>query len=158
MSTRFYTLQFNNVAVTAAQDLFALKVGASIPIKIHQFELNSESSTSPAELRVIIKRMTATVTMGTGGSTGLTPASIASSDTTCSITNAGTNNTSRATTSGSSTTLFAWGWNVLNGLLFVPPPEWMPTFQVNEGCIIGLETAPGGSTTMDGYVVFSELS
>lgn len=153
---RFYALQFNNVAVTAAQDLFAVRCGANVGITLHQFELNSESSSAPAELRVLVKRMSATVTLGSGGSVNQTPSQLTSTDTACSITSAGLNNTSRATTSGATTNLFAWGWNVLNGLLFVPAPEWRPTFAVSEALIIGLETAPGSSTTMDGYIVISE--
>jgi hypothetical protein len=155
---RFYALQFNNVSVSAAQDLFAVRCGANIGIKLHQFELNSESSTAPAELRVIIKRMTATVTLGSGGSTNQTPSPLLSTDAACSITNAGLNNTGRATTSGSTTNLFPFGWNVLNGLLFVPAPEWRPSFAVNEALIIGLETAPGSATTMNAYIVIEELT
>jgi len=153
---RYYTLSFNNVSVSAAQDLFALKCTASIGITLHQFEINSESSSAPAELRVIIKRFGATVTLGSGGSTNQTPNPLMSTDTACSITTAGLNNTARATTNGTNVTLFSWGWNVLNGLLFVPAPEWRPSFAVSEGCIIGLETAPGSATTMDAYIVFSE--
>lgn len=153
---RYYSIQFNNVSVSAAQDLFAFKIGTSIGITLHQFELNSESSTAPAELRVIIKRFGATVTLGSGGSVNQTPVALTSTDSTCSMATVGLNNTARATTNGTNVTLFSWGWNVLNGLLFVPAPEWRPSFAVSEGLIVGLETAPGSATTMDGYLVFSE--
>jgi len=152
---RPYVIQFNNIAVTAAQDLFNIAATSGMAFVLHQFELNSESSSSAAELRVVIKRMTATVTNGSGGSVA-TISALASTDAAATVTGR-TNDTTRATTSGSTTNLFPFGWNVLNGLLFCPPPEIRPTFGVSQNLLIGLETAPAASTTMDGYIVIEEL-
>jgi hypothetical protein len=152
---RPYVIQFNNVAVTAAQDLFNIASTSGMAFVLHQLELNSESSSSAAELRVVIKRLTATVTNGSGGGAA-TISALSSTDATATVTGR-INDTTRATTSGSTTNLFSFGWNVLNGLLFCPPPEIRPTFGISQNLLIGLETAPGSSTTLNGYVVIEEI-
>lgn len=153
--SRPYVIQFNNISVSAAQDLFNIAATGSMAFVLYQFELNSESSSTAAELRVVLKRLTATVTNGSGGASA-TISPLSSTDAAATITGR-TNDTTRATTTGSTTNLFPFGWNVLNGLLFVPPPELRPTFAPNQNLLIGLETAPGSATTMDGYVVIEEL-
>lgn len=153
--SRPYVIQFNNVAVTAAQDLFNIAATSGMAFVLYQFELNSESSSAAAELRVIIKRLTATVTNGSGGSSA-TISPLYSTDGAATVTGR-TNDTTRATTNGTTTNLFSFGWNVLNGLLFCPIPEIRPVFGLSQNLLIGLETAPGSSTTMDGYIVIEEL-
>jgi hypothetical protein len=152
---RPYVIQFNNVAVTAAQDLFNIAATSGMAFILHQFELNSENSSSAAELRVVVKRLTATVTNGSGGGVA-TISPLAPTDAAATVTGR-INDTTRATTTGSTTNLFPFGWNVLNGLFFCPPPEIRPIFSISQNLLIGLETAPGTSTTMNGYVVIEEI-
>jgi hypothetical protein len=154
--SRPYVIQFNNVSVSAAQDLFNVAATSGMSFMLHQFELNSENSSSAAELRVVIKRLTATVTNGSGGSAATISPIGSSLDTTATVTGR-LNDTTRATTSGTTTNLFPFGWNVLNGLFFCPPPEIRPVFGLSQNMLIGLETAPASATTMNGYVVIEEL-
>lgn len=153
--SRFYTVQFNNVAITAAQDLFNVAATSGMAFKLHQLEISADSATTAAELRVSLQRWTATVTNGSGGSAP-TPAPLLSTDSAATFT-ARTNDTTRSSNTGTKTILFEFGWNLLNGLIFVPAPEYRPSFAISQNMIIGLETAPGSSVTCDGYIVVEEL-
>jgi hypothetical protein len=152
---RVYTVQFNNVSISAAQDLFGIYCGANMAVKLWEFQLSADASTSAAELRLLIKRLPVTVTSGSGG-TAPTPGAILSSDAAATFT-ARANDTTRATTSGTAVNLFAASINVLNGWQFLPPPEYRPSFKPSEACIIGMEVAPGAATVFDGYCVVEEL-
>jgi hypothetical protein len=152
---RPYSVQFNNVSISAAQDLFGIYCGANMAVVLMEFQLSADASSAVAELRLLIKRLPATVTAGSGG-TAPTPAALGSSDSASTFT-ARANDTTRATTSGTAVNLFAASINVLNGWQFLPPPEYRPTFRPNEACIIGMEVAPGAATVFDGYVVVGEL-
>jgi hypothetical protein len=154
MMSRFYTIQFNAVTATAVQDLFNVAATSGMAFKLHQLELASDSATSSASVRVSIQRWTATVTNGSAG-TAPTALPMLSTDAAATIT-ARANDTTRATNSGTKSVLFEMGWNLLNGLIFVPAPEYRPSFAISQNMIVGLETAPA-STIIDGYAILEDI-
>ena len=66
--TRPYSVQFNNVSVSALQDLIAVYCGANMAIELHGLDIGQITGTTVQNLRISLKRLAATVTAGTGGS------------------------------------------------------------------------------------------
>ena len=70
MGRRIYKSNFNAVSVgTAVQDLWLLKSGASNGIQLHRCDMSAASITTATQINVRLKRGTATVTVGSGGTT-----------------------------------------------------------------------------------------
>ena len=67
MGQRTYSTYFDNVAVSAIQDVLSLKAGAANGIELHTIELSAGGVTAPAEIRLTLRSVPATVTQGTGG-------------------------------------------------------------------------------------------
>jgi hypothetical protein len=152
--SRFYAVQFANVTASAAQDLFSVLATANMAFKLCEFQLSADAATAVAELRLSIKRLPATVTVGSGGS-AVTPQPMHSTTSAATIT-ARANDTTRATTSGTPVTLFSASINVLNGWQFLPPPEYRPAFAPSQALVIGMEVAPS-SVVFDAYAVLEEV-
>lgn len=152
--SRFYSIQFNNVSVSAVQDLFSVLSTANMAFKLCEFQLSADASTTVAELRLSIKRLPATVTVGSGGS-AVTPQPMDAKEGAATVT-ARANDTTRATTSGTALTLFSASVNVLNGWQFLPPPEYRPSFAPSQAMVIGMEVAPS-TVVFDGYAVIEEI-
>lgn len=151
---RFYYCAFEDIAVTAAQDIWEIAPPDDKPIVIHWVHLSQHSDTDSEGLRIAIRRLTAAVTSGNG--TAVTPRKQASADPAATFT-AERNGTTRATTSGTNELLIAAGINVLSGWDWLPIPELRPVFVQGEACIIGLEEAPLDSLDMNSFVIVEEL-
>ena len=151
--TRTYTMAIDNVAVSAVQDIFSLLAGTANGIKLHQIHLDS-TNISPAPLRMVLNRLTATASLGSGGSSPtITPNDY--NDIAVKST-AHANDTTPASTSGGSTFLMcAFQWDT------VLPFDWLPAPEDRPACINGqLFTlkipATPTSLTVSGYIVWSE--
>lgn len=153
--SRIYYVAINAVAATAAQDIFEILPADDKPVVLHGFEISQSSDTDSEQLQVLVKRLPATVTSGTGGSSATIQKRI-SSDANASFA-AEINNTSRASTSTTAQPLFSIGWNVLSGCGMLLTPETRPIFVQGEALIIGLEGAPADSITLNGYLIVEEL-
>lgn len=152
---RIYTCQFNNVAVSAVQDLFAITATASMAIKIHEIIIGQVTSTVIGNLRLSLKRMPSTVTAGSGGGAG-TIQSINPSDAAATST-VRINDTVQATTSGTAQIIRSDIYNVLNGFIYLPPIEDRPIIKPSQAFIVSLDSAPGSAETMSGNIIFEEL-
>lgn len=153
---RVYSLSFSDVAVAAAQDLLIAQASASVPIAIHSVTLSQKTLTSWEAKGVLLRRVPATVTLGSGGSTP-TPRPMNAGDTAAGGTYHA-NDTTPATSGGTIVDLHSEEWNFLNGLFWLPPPEDRPIIRVSEAFTVKLVTAPSGSMTASGTLVFEELS
>jgi hypothetical protein len=153
---RLFTIVFENVTVAALQDLFALKAGTTNGIMIRRISLSAGGVTAPAEMRLRLKRMPVTVTIGSGGSAP-TIQKVSSLLSYASLNaNARVNDTTQATTSGTAQIIANWQWNVLQDFLEVPPTEeerWECT--LSEALIVDFAAAPA-STAMSGFIVWEE--
>lgn len=147
---RMYTAAFSAVAVTVAQDLFEINAPSDAAVILHRVVITQGSDTDSEQLRFTIQRSTGT--SGSGGST-LTPAPLAVGDPAFGGT-VEANNTTRATTL---TMLHSESANVLNGWDWHPTPECRITISPSGRVIVGLETAPADSLTMDGVMYFEEV-
>lgn len=156
--SRFYTVSFSAVGVTAVQDLFELKAGASVSrLILHGFEVFQSSDTDAEVLRVTVKRRTSGYTSGSGGSTA-TPRPGYNAETAATFT-AEINNTTQASDgTGAVVTLVETGWYNLNPCIWTPPSDqFVVDCGTSQALLISLETAPADSLTMSGTAYVEEI-
>lgn len=141
MGRRIYKAGIDTVSIgTAVQDIWSLLAGASNGIQLHWMQATAAGVTTAAQIRMRLKRGTATVTPGSGGTT---PAKnlVDDGDTKASGSTLHANDTSQATTSGNFTAFTEYfQWNVLLPFDYMPGPEDedRPTCSVAEALILDL--------------------
>jgi hypothetical protein len=115
--SRIYRVNFESVAVTAAQDLVFIPGATGKMVRILRRWVNATDTTLVTAQSLALRErfLPATVTAGTGGTTGITPSKTDPGDAISSITTAGTNNTGKATTSGTAIILWENGAHIWNG-------------------------------------------
>lgn len=152
---RMYSIQFDAIALTGAADLFAIQPASNKPVVLHEVIISQSSDTDSEQIRITIKRLTPTVTIGSGGA-AVTPTPLTESDTAAGATCRRTD-TTRASTTGATKIIVNEAVNVLNGFHYLPTPEMRPTFVNGEAAIVGLENAPIDSLTFHGTAIFEEI-
>lgn len=149
---RMYSARFEEVSVSAAQDLFELVAPADMSVAIHGLVISQSSDAGDSEseqLNVLIHRGSAS---GSGGSTP-TPAPLAVGDAASTVT-VEANNTSQGT---EGTQIHAECFNVMAGLQIWWTPETRPIISPSGRLIVELQTAPGDALTMSGTIYFEEI-
>ncbi len=155
---RIYTVTFENVAVAAAQDLFALTPAANKPVEIVGLLLtqvgNADVGDAQEEmLRVAIMR--GHTTTAAGGSAA-TPAAVKPTASAAGVA-AHVNGTTLAT-GGSPVTLHCEGWNVRSGLDRLWPDGMEPSASAaNTTIVVRLVAAPADAITLSGTLYVREL-
>lgn len=152
LQTRDYSVVFDNVAVSAVQDLIALYASGSGGVVLKGFQVGQVTSTGIVMLRWAVMRLPATVTAGSGG-TSATPRKTLGGDA-AAVTTARINDTTVATTSGTAELLAADVMNVVNGTGQIGFPRF-PTIKANEAITLRLNTGPA-ALNMSGTVYFGE--
>lgn len=158
---RLYTVTFTAVAVTAVQDFFYVKPAADKVCVLENCTIDNVGGTADAGdaqeelLRIEIIRLPSTVTVGSGGSNP-TPSPVSVNDAAAGFT-ARTNDTTVATTSGTSKTLVAGGFNVRAGYIWMPPPENRILVANAEAVVVRLNLAPADSINLSGTLYVREL-
>ncbi len=156
MGSRIYSTYFDNVTVAAIQDVFSLKAGAVNGCEIHQIDLSAGGVTAPAEIRLQLKVLPATVTQGTGG-TAPTISPVDSGDSKAATATARANDiTTQASSTGTVKILEAHQWNVLMPWQWLPPPEDRIVIQATEGFALTIPAAPA-STAISGTIKWREI-
>lgn len=115
---RLYTVSFSAVAISAPQDLVFIPGVTGKLVRILRVWLSPlvDSSLAAAQgLKLRCRILPATVTVGSGGTTGITPSKKDQGDAACSITTAATNNTTPATTNGTAVVEYAGGCHAYAG-------------------------------------------
>lgn len=139
--SRIYTVaaSFTLTAAGGDADLLALRPAAEKPIKLRGLRLSQTTEVGDAQeegLRITIRRFTATVTDGSGG-TAPTPVPTDDIDTAAGFT-ARTNDATVATTTGTNEVKEEIGWNIRNTPLELwwPDPFFAPTCRLNANRLI----------------------
>jgi hypothetical protein len=153
---RIYVASFDNVTVTAIQDVFALKAGTANGIVLHHIMLSAGAVTAAAEVRLRLKRLPATVTIGSGGSAPTIQFADSGDTKASTLANLRANDTTQATTSGTAQILLPWQWNVLNFFEHLPVPEDREHFAAAEACVLDIPAAPA-STVISGFIKWAEV-
>lgn len=151
---RTYVVAFENVAISAAQDLVQVKGAAGKTLRILRQSVACVDGTLPASqtLRLRSQFLPATVTDGSGGSSP-TPNPLDPGDAAASFTSKA-NNTTQASSSGTATTLEANGCHIYSGYDYAFPRP--PVIGPSESFVFALMTAPAASTHFSGSVVVEE--
>ncbi len=155
---RRYQVTFENVTVSAAQDLVLITGAAGKMMRIVRAWVNSTNTTAPTnqQIRLRARVLPATVTVGSGGTTGITPSRVDPGDAACSSATCGANNTTQATTSGTAVVLYANGANIFAGEQKTWQPGKEPTIGPSEAFVWELLSTVTGTVAMSGGVEFDE--
>lgn len=155
---KMYTVIFNEVAVTAQQDLFELTNGGSRILLIHGWELSQTTELGDAaeeNLNLMLKRGTSATTSGSGGSAP-TPAPIEVNQGASTFL-AEVNNTTKLS-GGTITTLVVTSWNIRNSpCTWMFTPECRPVVSPSERLVLQLNNTPADSITMSGTMWVEEI-
>lgn len=146
---RMYSAVFEEVAVSAAQDLFEINAPADAVVVIHGFEV-SQSSDVDSEMLNLLFHLGST--SGSGGS-AITPRPLELGDAAFGGT-VEANNTSQSTEGNH---LHAASFNILTGYSWIPTPEMRIVVSPSDRLIIELQTAPADALTMSGVVYIEEI-
>jgi hypothetical protein len=160
MGRRIYSAAFDTTNIgTAVQDIFSLLAPASKGIQVHWAHVGAAGVTTAAEVRMRIKRGTATVTQGSGG-TAPTPGIVDGGDTLAAAVVAHCNDTTQATTTGNFTGFVEYDqWNVLLPWDYMPGPEDedRPTTLVSQAFIIDLPATIAAVVSASGFIRWREV-
>lgn len=160
---RIYSVPFNGTVTASGgdTDLFSLQPADDKPIRLRGFILSQSSEvgdTAEEGLRVTVRRMGATFTVGSGGSsvTAAAPATDLG-DTVWSMT-ARANDTTVATTSGTNQvwTDLCWNERLSPYDYWYPDRDFCPKAKQGEALIIRLETTPADDLTFSGVAFVEE--
>lgn len=150
---RVYGMAIDNVTVAALQDIFSTKMGAANGMRIHWIHLES-NSIAASPLRMRLRRATATITQGTGG-TVITPYPVDVNDTLASAATGHANDTSQATTTGAFTLVAGFQWDTVLPWDFLPAPEDRPACAAAQGFVLDIPATPT-SIVLSGFIQWSE--
>lgn len=156
---RTYTVVFENVAVSAAQDLFQIKGAAGKILKIKRCWVGAADTSlvTAQSIRTRCRYLPATVTDGSGGTTP-TPQKVDPGDAAASFT-ALANNTTQATTNGTAAVLAVSGDHIYAG---AGPNsyQWQsgkePTIGPSESFTFELLSTVSGTVHLSGTVEVEE--
>lgn len=156
---RVYSVIFDNVTISVAQDLFELSPADDKPIELHSLHLSNVGGTADAgdaqEELLRLQIIRGFTTSGSGGSAP-TPAPINSSADAAAGCAAEVNNTTLANT-GTTATLFVDGWNIR-----IPYyKQWTDldrpgASQANTTLVVRLAAAPADAVSVSGVLNFIE--
>jgi hypothetical protein len=150
-----YTAVFNNVAVTAIQDLFEIVAPADAVVVLHDIHLSQNTDVGDAAEEVLRIELTSGHTTSGSGGSAVTPVPAQLQDSafggTCEA-----NNTTQAST-GTIVTHYVWNWNIRVGFDKIFTPETRPVLAPSRRMCLELPAAPADSVTMSGSITFEEI-
>jgi hypothetical protein len=153
--SRIYSVTFENVTVSAAQDLLQIKGASNKMLRILRRWVGATDTTIPTGqmLRLRERILPATVTDGSGGSTP-TPVKHDQGDAAATFT-ALANNTTPATTNGTAVVVYTAGCHIFNGFddIHDDPPTVIP----NASYVFELLSTVSGTVHLSGGVEVEEL-
>jgi hypothetical protein len=150
-----YTAVFNNVAVTAIQDLFELNAASDAVVYLHDIHISQNTDVGDAAEEVLrIELTSGHTTSGSGGTTPTArPRDIGQSAFGGTVE---VNNTTQAST-GTIITHYVWNWNIRVGFDKIFTPETRPRVAPSGRMCLELPAAPADSLTMSGTITFEEV-
>ena len=147
-----YSVEFNSVAVTVAQDLFQIEA-ITVPIKIHMISISQISDVGDSAAESLLIRLRGGITDAVTDDLAAVP--YQSARATANLSDLAINETSQLTTAA--VDVYSEGWNIALPFIWLPPPEDRYEIQPTDAFVVDLATAPADSLTMSGTVIFEEL-
>jgi len=154
---RVYTVEFENVSVSAAQDLFEIGPADDIPLKVRELELAQLSDVGDAAEEILRLRFIRGHTTSGSGGAAPTPRKTDERDAAAAFT-AETNNTTIAS-AGTGVNLKSTGWNLrIAPSLWIPIPETLQRVDQGQGLwVCRLMAAPADAITLSGTLTVEEV-
>ena len=155
--SRTYDVTFKYVAVSAAQDLVAVKgsTGKTCRVRRVWLYMNDTTIQTAQGLRLNLKYASATITLGSGGTDTVTAAPHDPGDAAASFT-ANVNDTTPSTTSGAFTDRMPGGGHNYAGFDYTYPKGEEPVFGLNEGAVFELLSTVSGTCHFSGGMTVEE--
>lgn len=155
MAGRIYSVVFNEVTVSVAQDLFQIKGATGKMLRIRRVSINAAATTVPTAqgFSLRCRFLPATVTDGSGGSTP-TPQPMDPGTSAASFT-ALANSTTKATTSGTAKILESNGCHISAGYDYQFPEP--PTVGPSESFVFEMLNTPTGTVVVSGTALVEEI-
>jgi len=151
---RVFTVEFEAVAVTAAQDFFEIDAAAGKPVKLLALFLSQSSDVGDAAEEILRWRVIRGHTTSGSGGSAPTPRPVNPSDAAAGFT-AEVNNTTIAS-AGTAVNLHSDAFNIRTGLPFIPTPEMQLQTSEANLIVVRLMAAPTDSLTMSGTLYVAE--
>lgn len=150
-----YTVQFNDVAITAAQDLFEIVAASGKPLVLLGYGLSQKTDVGDAAEEILtLLFKSGQTTSGSGGSSP-TPVNQDTSGGAASFT-AEANNTTKAS-AGTIVTHFPDAWNVRQPLRVILAEPEQIMIAAGRRATLELLNAPADSLTVNGYLLVQEI-
>jgi hypothetical protein len=151
---RIYTAVFQDVTVSAVQDLFELTCPATGMAVVHSVRVGQITLLGDANAGMLEIGLTRRTAGGSGGTGGITPSPHHEGGPTCGL----TVDINHTTTDDSGATVVLLDvFNIQAGWLYVPTPEervWIPPSGILS---VELHDAPASATSMSGSITFEEI-
>lgn len=152
---RLYSVNFSAVSISAAQDIFSLLAGANMAFKVHYIELGQKTLTAWEAKEVNLSFLPSVVTQGSLGAVA-TPRPTNPDDAAATVV-AHTNDTTVATSTGTTYNMLSRDWEFLNGFFWMPAPEQRPIVKPGAAMVLRLPTPPSAPMISSGTILFEEL-
>lgn len=152
---RSYSVPFQNVSVSAVEDLVSIFCGASMAVELHGIVIGQTDATSVQELRISVNRFASGYSAGSGGSAP-TPSKLSRGDAAATATAHANDTVQTAVGSGSKVVLHSDVFNLVNGYQFFWPTKDIPDAGLNEALVLSLDTAPTSAVHISGTLYFGE--
>lgn len=161
MADRMFIAPISITASFSAQiDIFELFSGTNMPLRLNAFELGQVSEVGDAQeegLILILKRVTAAPTSGSGGNTPTPIPVMPSEQAVATGTVLETGNTTKLS-GGTSVELARFAWNVRGPCLYRPLPDEMPVLAPATRLVLELATTPADAIVgVYGWLTFGEM-
>ena len=147
-----YTVEFNGVAVTAAQDLFQVEA-VTVPIRIHEITISQHTDVGDAEAESLLIRLRGEITDTVTDDLAGVP--LQGARTTANLSNLAINEGTQITTGA--VDIYSEAWNIALPFKYIPTPETRYEIPPGDAFVVDLATAPADSITCHGTLVFEEL-
>lgn len=152
---RIYSASFENVAVTAIQDLFEINAPSAKSVVIHSAKIGQTSDFGDAQDECIRLRFIEGYTTSGSGGNSFTAVPLDKGDSafggTCEI-----NNTTVANT-GTAVIKSMGVWNVRTEWIYMPTPETRIRLAGGLRLVLHMPAAPADSLSISGEIVFEEI-
>lgn len=153
---RVYTVEFENVAVAAAQDLFEIAPADDHPVVILGVFIDQNTDVGDAAEEMVRYRIIRGHSTGGSGGSAATPRPLDPGDAAAGFA-AKVNNTTIAA-DGTAVNLHSGAFNIRAGLALWFPPESTPMAnQGNSTIVVRLLANPADSLSMSGTLYVAEL-
>lgn len=153
--SRMYSVIFENVAVTAAQDVFAIVAAAGKNLRVCSITLGQTTDVGDAAEEILRVRIrSGQTTVGSGG-TAPTPVPLNVTDAAAGFT-ARVNDTTQAS-AGTIVTLMMDTWNIRTGYVWIPPEDMRIELTGGRRLTFELPAAPADSITCSGSMYVEEF-